>query len=316
MKKFKKIYIEITNVCNLNCEFCPKTSRKPEFMKIDLFKKILSEIKNHTNYLYFHVMGEPLLHPDIDVFLDLCHESDFKVNITTNGVILNTVKNKILNKPALRLINFSLHSFDANSVNNTIDEYLEEIFNFITEATKNTNLIICFRLWDIDKYEYKNSLQYILQKIEKNYNTSLEKQILQSFHSLRMTCNGGCHSERNEESRFKINKTAYEYGVKIKNNIYISQASRFEWPDNKIPEINNKGFCYGLRNQAAILVNGTVVPCCLDSEGTINLGNINTDAFAEIINSKKAVNLYEGFSKRHVVESLCKKCGYRQRFNL
>ncbi len=286
MIKFKKIYIEITNVCNLNCKFCPKTKRKSKFISIDLFKKILNEVKNHTNYLYFHVMGEPLLHPDINIFLDLCHEFGYKVNITTNGINIDKIKEKILLKPALRLINFSLQSFDANIVN--IDTYLNDIFNFIIQAKKNRDFIACLRLWNKDKPEYIRNNQYILKKIEKFFNVSFQI----------------------DESQCNV------YGIKLTDNIYLSQDSIFEWPDKNIPDIDSKGFCYGMRNQAAILADGTVVPCCLDSEGTINLGNINESSFSSIIEGKRAMTLYENFSKRNVIEPLCKKCGYRKRFNL
>lgn len=281
MKMFKRIYIEITNVCNLNCRFCPKTTRKPEFIKTDLFEKILNELKNHTKYLYFHVMGEPFLHPDIGIFLDLCHEYGYKVNITTNGILIKKAEKNIIFKSALRLINFSLHCFDANTLNSAIDDYLDNIFNFITKAGSNPDFIACLRLWDTGKNKY------ILEKIEEVF---------------KVSC-------RIEKSPMNGN------GIKLANNIYLNQASLFEWPDINIADLDNKGFCLGLRDQAAILVDGTVVPCCLDSEGTINLGNINKSAFSEIIKSKRAIDLYKGFSEKKAVESLCKKCGYRKRFN-
>src|SRR5690554_4856645 len=114
MKKFKKFYIEITSVCNLACTFCPQTKRKANFIKVDDFTKILNEIQPHTEYIYFHVKGEPLLHPHIDELLDISYEKGFKVNITSNGTLINKAKHKILGKPALRQLNFSLHSFDGH----------------------------------------------------------------------------------------------------------------------------------------------------------------------------------------------------------
>ena len=124
MKKFKKFYIEITNVCNLSCSFCPQTKRSPEIMKFDVFNKILDEVKPYTDYLYFHVKGEPLLHPEIDKFLDISYEKGFMVNITTNGTLISKAKDKILMKPALRQVNFSLHSFDGNQSHNNKEEYI------------------------------------------------------------------------------------------------------------------------------------------------------------------------------------------------
>jgi radical SAM protein with 4Fe4S-binding SPASM domain len=102
--------------------------------------------------------------------------------------------------------------------------------------------------------------------------------------------------------------------VKITDRVYLNQDQEFQWPDLKEVEDDGVGFCYGLRNQIAILVDGTVVPCCLDGEGVVNLGNINTTQFSKIIESERAGNIIEGFSRREAVEELCRKCGYRKRF--
>lgn len=292
MKKFKKFYIEITNVCNLACNFCPQTRRQPEFMKIEAFNKILEQIKPHTDYIYFHVKGEPFLHPEIDKFLDLSYEKGFKVNITTNGTLINKAKDKILMKPALRQVNFSLHSFDGNEGSKNKEEYINNIFLFVREAIDNTNVFISLRLWNIDRDNTlnleKGKNHELLQAIEKEFNLSykIEEKVIP----------GG--------------------GIKISDRIYLNQDHEFQWPDLKEAEDEGSGFCYGLRNQVAILVDGTVVPCCLDGEGIINLGNINKSNFSEIVESERANNLFNGFSRREVVEELCRKCGYRKKFNI
>lgn len=290
MKRFKKFYIEITNVCNLACSFCPQTIRQPEFMKIENFSMILDEIKPYTDYIYFHVKGEPFLHPEIDKFLDLSYEKGFKVNITTNGTLISKVKDKILMKPALRQVNFSLHSFDGNEGSKNKNEYINNIISFAKEAIDNTNMLISLRLWNIDKeneINLGNKKNYeLLEIIEKEFNLN-----------------------------YKIEeKVIAGSGIKISDRIYLNQDYEFQWPDLKEAEDDGKGFCYGLRNQIAILVDGTVVPCCLDGEGVINLGNINKTHFSEILASDRANNILNGFSRREAVEELCKKCGYRKRF--
>lgn len=290
MKKFKKFYIEITNVCNLSCDFCPKTQRSPEFMKIETFNKILDQIKGHTDYIYFHVKGEPFLHPQIDSFLDLCYEKGFKVNITTNGTLINMVKEKIIMKPAIRQINFSLHSFDGNEITIDKDEYIKHIISFVKEAACNTEILISLRLWNIEKNSDKKIQinRYILQIIEEAFKLpyKIEEKIIPGR------------------------------GIKISNRVYVNQDYKFQWPDLKETEDDSSSFCYGLRNQVGILVDGTVVPCCLDGEGIINLGNIHKTNFSEIVESDRANKLFNGFSRRKAVEELCRKCGYRKKFNI
>lgn len=290
MKKFKKVYIEITNVCNLACDFCPQTMRQPEFMKLETLNDILEQIKPYTDYVYFHVKGEPLLHPEIDRFLDLSYEKGFKVNITTNGTLINRAKDKLLLKPALRQVNFSLHSFDGNDGFQDRSEYINNIISFTKEAVDKTNILISLRLWNLDE-DNETNLQrkrnrQILEIIEKSFNLNykIEEMVIPSR------------------------------GIKIADRVYLNQDYEFKWPDLKEPEDEGEGFCYGLRNQIAILVDGTVVPCCLDGEGTINLGNINKTHFSEIIETDRAKNIVNGFSRREAVEELCRKCGYRKRF--
>lgn len=289
MKTFKKVYIEITSVCNLACSFCPQTSRQANFIQLNQFSHILDEIKPYTNYIYLHVKGEPLLHPKIDELLDLSHAKGFKVNITTNGTLISKVRDKLLGKPALRQMNFSLHSFDGHVGSENREEYLANILSFIREAVEH-NVIISLRLWNLD------------QDNETNLQKGRNRKTLEIL-------------EKEFNLDYKIEeKVVPGSGTKIANRIYLNQEHEFQWPSLHAPEDEGKGFCHALRSQAAILVDGTVVPCCLDGEGIINLGNIHRSPFLEIIEGERANNLFYGFSRREAVEELCKRCGYRKRF--
>lgn len=290
MKKFKKIYVEITNKCNLTCDFCPGSGRTEGFMDRELFGRILEEVREFTRQLYFHVLGEPLLHPDLDVFLDMCHAYGFKVNITTNGTLIDKRAEILLSKPALRQVNFSLHSFEANYRDYPIDIYLDRIFDFIERSKEREKLLIGLRLWNISDKGKNEFNRYILWRIEKQFNPI--------YHM----------------SPASIDEATPVNGIKLSENIFLHIAEVFSWPDATVDDISSRGFCYGLRDQTAILVDGTVVPCCLDGQGVINLGNIREQCFADIIQSERARNLYEGFSRRDAVEPLCRKCGYRGRF--
>ncbi|MFJ6211068.1 radical SAM/SPASM domain-containing protein [Lysinibacillus sp. NPDC092081] len=291
MRTFKKVYIEITSVCNLACSFCPPTARAKGLIKVEQFNKILDEIRPHTKYIYLHVKGEPLLHPRIDQLLDAAHEKGFKVNITTNGTLIKKNHEKILGKPALRQINFSLHSFDGHEGSENREKYLGDILDFV-RASKEYNTIISYRLWNLQR-------DHVTDIAARRNRETLE--ILENEYNLDF---------RIEE------KVQPGKGVKIANNIYLNQDHEFKWPSLLEPEDEGKGFCHALRSQAAILVDGTVVPCCLDGEGVINLGNVNEKSFTDIVQGERANNIVDGFSRREAVEELCRKCGYRQKFGM
>lgn len=289
MKPFKKFYLEITSVCNLACTFCPETLRPKSFISEDDFIRRLTEIKPYTDYLNFHVKGEPLLHPKLDQLLKHSDAFGFKVNITTNGTLLRKKKQQLLNQPALRQLNISLHSFEGQPFKIDKARYLEEILTFVDELTENQNTIVSFRLWNLQSEGQQTFT-------EENHDSLVR---LCSHFNLDFSVFGGLSPES---------------GVKLKQNVYLNQDYQFTWPSLDEQEDDGRGFCYGLRNQAAILTDGTVVPCCLDGEGVINLGNIKEKTFQSIIEGERATAIVNGFSNRTAVEELCRKCGFRKKF--
>jgi len=272
MRKYKKIYVEITNCCNLDCWFCPKNTREPRFMKVNEFREICEMVKDLTDHLYFHVMGEPLLHPELESFFEVAGEFGKKVNLTTNGFVIGNVAEKLLEAKSLRKVSFSLHSFDANNNNMGFEEYLSDIVDFVKVAAKRG--IICeFRFWE--QVDGKPGDREKMELIEKAF---------------------GCK---------------FDGSNRICDNVFWGFGERFEW---QTEELNECGFCYGLRDHFGVLVDGTVVPCCLDNEGELALGNIFFEDIHTILTSDKANAIYEGFSEHKAVFEKCKACGFINRF--
>lgn len=289
MKTFKKVYIEITSVCNLACSFCPPTERKAGFMKPETFETVLDGIAPHTKHIYLHVKGEPLLHPKLDVLMDMAHAKGFKVNITTNGTLIRKAGPKLAGKPALRQVNFSLHSFDGHEGSENREGYLQEIIGFAKEAAA-AGVLVSFRLWNLTPDNMTNAAR------QRNRETL---EVLERAFGL---------DYRIEE------KVSPGSGVRVAKNVYLNQDHEFQWPSPSAPADDGKGFCHALRTQAGVLVDGTVIPCCLDGEGVINLGNVHENSFSDIVEGERANRLFDGFSRREAVEDLCRRCGYRQRF--
>ncbi|MGL4373028.1 MAG: radical SAM/SPASM domain-containing protein [Turicibacter sp.] len=285
MRKFKKVYIEITNICNLSCEFCPKTNRTLKFMQEEEFETIVKKVKPYTDHIYLHLMGEPLLNPNLKSFLDISHQQNLKVNLTTNGTLLPKVKDILIASPAIRQINISLHSFEANESHLTLQSYVEQVGAFVNEVIVNSSIIISIRLWNMDSQELKGS-------------NSLNQDIIDLLQEVLVPDVAIRESLENKSS------------LKLKPNLYLNMAEKFDWPDIELMQTYEHVFCYGLRDQMGVLVDGTVVPCCLDSEGNIPLGNLFESDLGEIIESQRAKAIYDGFSNRCAVEDLCKRCGY------
>lgn len=277
MKKFKKVYVEITNNCNLNCSFCSKVEKPRRNMTKEEFDHILTEIKPYTDNIYLHVKGEPLLHKDLIDFLHIAEKHNLNVNITTNGVLFPTKVEQLSKCKSLKKINFSLHS------ENNIEDYEEKIFKSVEKLSSDMTII--YRLWTLKDGKFDEKSTKTVEKIIKYYN--LSPNIVEKIYN--------------------------ENNVKITSTIYVDKDNEFIWPDDKKDEENN-GFCMALKTQIAILVDGTVVPCCLDSNGKISLGNIYKDTFESIINSKRCLDLKKSFQDRKPCEKLCLNCTYKNRF--
>ena len=279
--RFKKIYLEISNLCNLSCSFCHGTKRTPKRMTADEFSAILPKLRPYSDFLYFHIMGEPLCHPELSRFLDIADEHGFRVIITTNGTLLKEKQDLLLSKKALHKINVSLHAFEANDLKIPFEEYLNACLSFGVTASKDSDKIVVYRLWNAGGKE------------------ELNHKILDAIKSF-----------------FPCDELSFERknSIKLCDKVFIERASKFDWPDISREDTKDDVFCYGLRDQIGILCDGTVVPCCLDCEGDIALGNIFKSNMEDILNTKKVKDIYDGFSKKCAVEELCRRCGYARRF--
>lgn len=261
---FKRIYVEITNVCNLNCSFCIGNKREKKFISLEEFEILLNKLEGFTDYLYFHIMGEPLIHPYINELLEKANKK-FKVNITTNGYFIKKIKNN----NNIRQINISLHSFDLK-YKKSLEQYMDDIFE-VSDLLTQKGTIINYRLWVGCLYK-----EDILSILSKKY----------------------------ENNVMKLRK------VKLKDNVFLDVAEEFTWPSYDNDYCFKVGSCRGTRDHIGVLVDGTIVPCCLDSAGIIKLGNIYKQDLNDIIRSELFKKINEGFKNNLKVHSLCQKCNF------
>ena len=279
-RTLKRVYVEITNICNLRCSFCPGTRREKRYLPPEEFRVLAERLRPYTAYLYLHVMGEPLLHPQLEELLHISWEMGFKICLTTNGVLLPDRQALLLSGPPLHKVSVSLHCMEGNGAGE-LGGYLSGAWEYAVQAARR-GTICALRLWNIGGADRRNGeiLDFLAEKL-------------------------GAHPLSLPQPR----KGSWKLGERL----YLEQAEKFEWPDLARPE-GPVRFCLGLRDQAAVLCDGTVVPCCLDHEGDIPLGNLLEQDFAEILDSPRARAVYDGFSQGRPSEELCRRCGFAQRF--
>jgi len=273
---YNKIYIEVSNICNMRCSFCHGHSRAPRQMSKEEFESILCKLTKHTKYIYYHLMGEPLTHPQLPELVNLAGRYGYKSVITTNGTLLSERGDALL-EAGVHKVNISLHSFEGGADEDYV-KYLTAAADFAKKAA-DLGTIANFRFWNIGFDCGKNEFAMNILK-----------------------------------ERITGDWTPNTRGIRVRNKIYIEMDDRFEWPDSAADIKGTRFSCHGLKDHFGILVDGTVVPCCLDSDGVIDLGNIFRQDVETILSSQRAQNMLACFRCGQAAEDLCRRCGYAQRF--
>lgn len=271
-----RVYVEISNICNMRCSFCHGHSRQKRRMTEAEFARILDMLQGHTNYIYYHLMGEPLLHPLLPRFLELAEQAGFRSVITTNGTLCRERGQALLGAP-LHKLSISLHSFEEADEEAFV-QYLQEVSDF-AELAAGRGIITVLRLWNRGFDAGRNDL---------------------ALSFLR----GRLPGDWAENTR----------GYRIREKLFLEWGERFQWPDKDAPVLGEQVRCHGLTDHVGILADGTVVPCCLDGDGVIALGNIFEEDLGAILASPRARAMAEGFRRRFAAEDLCRRCGYARKF--
>lgn len=275
-RKYSRVYVEITNICNRNCSFCPGTIREKKRMTLDEFKKIANSLIGITDYIYFHVMGEPLTHPNLAEMIAYATSLGFKCAITTNGTLLDRRADELISSGVYK-VNLSVHSFENGDEDSHV-AYIDSLCRFADKASREGVLTV-LRLWNKghDGGMNDKTLELIQDRLDGEWKWGAR-------------------------------------GARIRHKLHLEYGDRFDWPDMSADFISDNVFCYGLRDHFGILCDGSVIPCCLDREGVINLGNVFDTPIRDILASDRAEKILHGFDQRCAVEELCKRCGYATRF--
>lgn len=268
-KMIDRCYIEITNTCNLDCHFCPKHQRKRRQLSAEEFDLLTDKVRGKVCFLYFHLMGEPLLHPLLPQFITMAREKGFKTVLTSNGTLLHRAMNLLDTLP--HKVQLSLHSHESNA-RGELSSYMEEVMNFATQAAAKGTCVV-LRLWNQGGMDKENELvmDYIAEYVPRPW------------------------KERPD-------------GFRLCDNLYLEFDRKFEWPSANASSAKREVFCKALLKQIGVLSDESLVPCCLDHNGDVVLGNLFHQSLEEILSSPRAQAMIEGFQHHTATEALCQNC--------
>ena len=287
--KFYRIYIEITNVCGLSCSFCPTKALPTKQMDLDFFESIIKQAKVYTKEIVCHVVGDPLTQSNLNDYLDIIHKHGMKAMLTTSGYFLKKHSYDTLFHPCVKQINISLNSFNKNDTSITFDQYMNPVLDLCkVKLDREEELFINLRVWNLDE-----------MMSERDFNETLFTKLSSVFHV-------PLSLENIYKERPKI--------IRLENKVRVHFDNYFEWPSLQNKDYGH-GTCQGLSSHIAVLASGKVVPCCLDCDGIVELGDLHESCLDEIMASPRTVNMIEGFKEGKATEELCQKCSYKERFN-
>jgi len=287
--KFYRIYIEITNVCGLSCSFCPTKALPSKEMDLDFFEYIVSQAKAYTNEIACHVVGDPLTQSNLKDYLDIIHKYGLKAMLTSSGYFLKKHSYETLFHPCVKQINISLNSFNKNDTSLTFDQYITPVLSLCkAKLEREEELFINLRVWNLDEEMSEGAFnETLFEKLSLAFNTALDLNTI--------------YDERPKS-------------IRLASKILVHFDNYFEWPSLKNKNYGH-GTCQGLQSHIAILASGKVVPCCLDCDGIIELGDLHEQSLNEVLRSDRAVKMIDGFKEGKAVEELCQKCSYKERFS-
>lgn len=287
--KFYRIYIELTNVCGLSCSFCPTKALPSKEMDLDFFESVIVQAKDYTKEIACHVVGDPLTQSNLHDYLDIIHKHGMKAMLTTSGYFLKKHSYDTLFHPCVKQINISLNSFNKNDTSLTFGQYITPVLALCNaKLERQEELFINLRVWNLDEMMSERHFnETLFSKLSKVFDISLSLDTI--------------YQERPKS-------------IRLASKILVHFDNYFEWPSLKNQNYGH-GTCQGLQSHIAILASGKVVPCCLDCDGVIELGDLHEKSLESILSTQRSLAMIEGFKEGKAVEELCQKCSYKERFN-
>ena len=287
--KFYRIYIELTNVCGLSCSFCPTKELPAKEMDLVFFESIIRQAKHYTKEIACHVVGDPLTQSNLVEYLDIIHKYGLKAMLTTSGYFLKKHAYDTLFHPCVKQINISLNSFNKNDTALTFEQYINPVLALCQAKLKRKEeLFFNLRVWNLDE-----------MMSERTFNDTLFAKLSSAF-DVKLDLDT-IYKERPKS-------------IRLASKILVHFDNYFEWPSLQNKNYGH-GTCQGLQSHIAILASGKVVPCCLDCDGIIELGDLHKNTLDDILSFERSVKMLEGFNEGKAIEELCQKCSYKNRFN-
>ncbi|HSB71504.1 MAG TPA: radical SAM protein [Candidatus Methylomirabilis sp.] len=314
----RRLHVELTNRCNFSCEFCPDRSmRRPRgTMPLSMVEELLAQAgqENLARQVHFHVMGEPLLYPDLPEAVRFARSGDMEAWVTTNGSLLTPELLMELQAAGLSHLTISLQTPDAptfalrGSRFLAFEQYRERLIGtvraFLPHAS-GMRLSLCFLSNPLRRFHAPGASNIRVAESGRELRAHMGRWVEWIF--------GGTALERQVPDllvRLKGAGILTEAGVPMTAHLDLrvrvlgNWAGHFEGPI--VPA--RFGYCPGLSENFGILWNGDYVICCADYDGRTVLANCSEKPLREYLSLPAVQEIAGGFRRYRVVHPHCRQC--------
>lgn len=297
----KKIYIELSDICHLACSFCPAPKGVRGVMSLEAFAHALDSALMLTKRIALHILGDPCALPNLADYLTLAHSKGAEIELVTSGAFFHKHRPQTLLSPPVYQLSISLEA----GIDNAIANYATKLAPLLAYHLQHPSCFLNLRVQDSSLYQNPQALCTLLRQIlpESTFtptHNAYHHNHHQAYHQKF------CHAL----SRNDIHTLFDEKGrIRLWSKAFLIIKPHFTWAGFATMPQKHKS-CHALTQQIGILSDGTIVPCCMDTQGAINLGNITQTSLQEALRSPRAVAMKNGFKTQRAVESLCQYCGF------
>lgn len=322
-KRFKIIYLELTNACNFTCDYCPidKQTRKKIVMEEGFAQSIIDQIADNelTDFITFHLMGEPFLHKKLASLTGYAENRGLRVRLLTNGSLLETKRNQELFDNNLSRLEIGFRTPNESSFalrlrggRLSLEEYIMRVKGVIEDKLRSiykTELCI--------KFFIRSHMAMIKMSDDYEHLTSAEDnlKIAQMFQQFTLETAKKYKLQTSEWENIQVKIIDGEYFIFPGISLSFARIQDFWVREQKETAEQQKkykgyigGCSAGFRDDFGILASGEITTCCIDYDGKNVIGDLHQQTLMQILESPAAKNILNSFKWFLPPTEFCREC--------
>lgn len=321
MLHLERLHIEVTNVCNFKCEFCPDAimTRRRGHMDLSLLERLLKTVADEqiAEIVTFHLMGEPLIYPHIFPAIRRAVNLGLRLHLTTNGSTFHLCPEHIeklvasgIPKVTISLQTPDPHTFQLRGAPPRLpsEAYFAGITRYVQKNLQDPHAPTRIHIKFLDTTPHPFLVPHKPMDIMSG-RAQMQAELM-SWAQRLLAGVVDAPDSRTLQTAIAHHRPGRWQLIPLHPKLVLETFPLDSWGNVESEQVipAQFGYCNGASRQAGILYDGTVVPCCKDYEGQIPLGNVTQQPLHSILEGAAACALRTGFDRFQVTHPVCQRC--------